>query len=107
MALRSCTGVVSSVGAGGSLGLTAVRDTVPPSIDSRNLKTPTSRSMARTVSSTRPMPSLLIANALMSACSWRLSGCDKSGRRWLFSAMFEDLLQLRIVDGHQGTLLQL
>src|SRR6516165_6071793 len=77
---------------------------------SKYRNTPNIRNTEAMVTRIRAMATLPMAQTLTSACSYRISGMLRSGsgcRVILFSAMFERLRQLHIVERHQRPLLQL
>src|ERR1035441_9110950 len=99
MAFRSWIGVVCNCGCGNTLaGSTLLA--WPPSCDWKYLKTPTSSNIASTVMMTSATPNLPTAMTLTSVSS-------KPAGRLLFSSMFQDLLQVRLIGRQQRALLQL
>src|ERR1039457_5594301 len=93
MAFRSRIGLVCNCVCGNTLaGSTLLA--WPPSCDWKYLKTPTSRNIASTGITTRATANLPTATPLTSVSS------TPTGR-FLFSSMFEDLLQVRVIGRQQ------
>src|ERR1035441_3830913 len=99
MAFKSGIGLVCNCGCGNTLAGSTLAAR-PPSCDWKYLKAPTSSNIASTVIMTSAAANLPTAMTLTSVSS-------KPAGRFLFSSMFEDLLQVRVIERQQRPLLQL
>src|SRR6476646_5662369 len=103
MALRSSTGVCCNWGCGNSFVGWIVVATLLSSRAWKYIISPKTSANERVVTIISAMANLPTAHTLMSVVSWRSRGL----RGCLVSSMFQNLLEVRGVPGHQRTLLQL